>query len=833
MAGKRLSQTAARFLGPKGSRRGRRFALVPVLVALVALLAVAVAQAVHDDNLFELGPASGADILGDGNAANGPDWADIFNASGEPVGLPTFGGVAASFIMDDNSLKGATDRTTFSGAGGSNKNNDPISGAGDTWHWDGGNVPPKDDLTNVYAYAALNPADDHLVVYSGFERIDPSGDSHLDLEFFQDDVALDEDVPCNDPGQDATPCNFTGTRTVGDFIVSMDFSVGGSIGSVQIRRWNGTEYVAVAGGTLAGQGCNAADSICAFNNGATINGGPWPNINGRAEVVETLEPNAFTEFGIDLTALFGGTPCVSTFMGKTRSSTSFTAELKDFAGPEAFNICGAAIQIEPDAVNEVGDEHTFNVHVQRTLGAVSVPAPDGTIATVTLTDDNGDPVTPTTDTCASPGTVGGTCSVTFSSDTPGEITGHAAADVDIGNTTIHVETDATGDNSGDATKRFVDAQIGITPDDTNSIGEDHTFTVEVEQDDGLAADEGGDGVDGFGPAPHGTTVDVTLTDSDGAGSVISLNTCSVIGTVDGTCSVTFTSDTAGTVTGSASVTFLVDGVSLTRATGTTGETGAATKVFVSGSITWTKVDNAGALQGGATFEVCRTHDLDTSTDPDSFVDLVPDNCLMVVDDTDGMPGGTLDEDPDPGEFKVSGLVLGRYTVRETVAPPGFEPDPDTVTVELTLDSPNVNIPMAFENQRPILKIAGFGYTNDATGSPTSGIVSGTTTYTVNLHNYGGAATTLSDDSALDVTVTGAGAGTVDCEGDAPPVHAPITGTIAANGNLSPPFELTCDYNNMADGAVITATLTVKYTTNGLEREASGSPATISFTIQND
>ena len=38
---------------------------------------------------------------------------------------------------------------------------------------------------------------------------------------------------------------------------------------------------------------------------------------------------------------------------------------------------------------------------------------------------------------------------------------------------------------------------------------------------------------------------------------------------------------------------------------------------------------------------------------------------------------------------------------------------------------------------------------------------------------------------------------------------------------------------MADGAVITATLNVKYTTNGMERTASGSPATISFTVQSD
>jgi hypothetical protein len=854
MAGKRLSLTAARFLWPKGSRRGRRFALVPVLVALVALLAVAVAQAVHDENLFELGPEQGADILGDGNAANGPDWGDLFDANGNDIGSEAFGGLAAAFLLDDTAQKGETDRTTFSGAGGSNKNNDPISTADcasftppltgsacDTWHWDAGNVPAKDDLVNSYTYATMpesGPRADHLILYGGLERLDPNGDSHLDLEFLQNPIDIVDGavegtagIPCNDPGSDPTPCEFAGIREVDDVIVSMDFVQGGGIGTIEVRNWDGNSYE-LTGQQDEGEGCNAADTICGFNNGGLIDGGPWPNLDKSGAIITQLPQNGFTEIGVDVTALLGETPCISTVMGKSRSSQSFTAELKDFSAPASFPICGANISIEPDAVNEVGEEHTFTVTVNRTVGNATDPAPDGTLVDVTLTDANGADVELIEDNCATDGTVGGTCTVTFTSQTPGTITGHAAADVSLDGETRHVETDGEGDNSDDAVKRFVEAKIAITPDDTNSIEESHTFEVEVQQDDGLTAAQGGDGVSGFGPAPNGTQPTVTLTDAGGAINQISDNTCAGVGTVAGICSVTFTSNTAGTVTGHATVTFSVGGVSLTRATDEThGSTGDATKDFVDGSVAWFKDDNAGTRQGGATFQVCRTHNLNTETG--LFEDLTPDVCVTVPDDTDGIAGPGPDEDPQAGEFLLSGLRLGRYTVDETVAPPGFEPDPKVVTVELTLANPDVTIEHAFVNQRPIVKVTGFGYTNDATGSPTSGIVSGTTTYTVNLHNYGGAATTLSDDSALDVTVTGAGAGTVDCEGDAPPVHALITGTIAADGNLSPPFELTCDYNNMADGAVITAALTVKYTTNGLEREASGSPATISFTIQND
>src|SRR5262245_12762249 len=340
---------ATRIVGPKGSRRRRRFLSAPVLLtALAALFLIGGAQAVHDDNLFELGPAQGADILSDASVANGPDWAapnGIFDANRNPVGLGTFGGAAAAFLFDDTAQKGALDRTTFSGAGGSNKNNDPISDADcaarvppltgaacDTWHWDAGNVPAKDDLVNVYAYAKIRPSDNHLIIYSGFERLDPSGDSHIDIEFLKDQVALDEALPCNDPGPDPIPCSFTGIRSVGDTIVSMDFLNGGGIGSISVHDWNGTEYIQVR--ASSGEGCNGADTICAFNNGGSIDGGPWPNFDKSGNEITTIPQNGFTEFGIDVTALENGqTPCISTIMGKTRSSQSFTAELKDFAGP--------------------------------------------------------------------------------------------------------------------------------------------------------------------------------------------------------------------------------------------------------------------------------------------------------------------------------------------------------------------------------------------------------------------------------------------------------------------------------------------------------------------
>jgi hypothetical protein len=312
---------------------------------------------------------------------------------------------------------------------------------------------------------------------------------------------------------------------------------------------------------------------------------------------------------------------------------------------------------------------------------------------------------------------------------------------------------------------------------------------------------------------------------------VSSNTCPSPGTVNGQCSVTFTSNTAGTVIGHATVSFSVGGVTLNRATDSThGGSGDATKVFVAGSVTWVKNDNAGNLLGGATFDVCRTADLDTHTGV--FVDLAMPACVSVVDDTDGIVGPGPDQNPAPGQFQLTGLRLGRYTVHETMAPNGFASSPATVTVELTLAAPDATIGTGtFVNNRPILKITGFGYTNQPTGTPTSGVVSGTTTYTVDLHNFGLAGATLTN-SSLHVEATNAGTGALTCNSNPTPFTTPITGTLDGGASLDP-LTVSCNYDNMADGAVITATLTVKYTLNGLEREASGSPATISFTIQSD
>ena len=197
-----------------------------------------IVSAIHDDGHFEL----------EGNIADspaaGPDWGSIFDSSGNIADLD--GGLAAGFAMDDISPAGLVDHTVFT-AGGTKNNQQPSV----DWQWGTQSVPAKDDLSNVYAFGTVN-ASGQLIIYAGLERLAPNGSSHIDIEFTAEAIALDEAPPCNNE-----PCDFTGNKTVGDILVGMEFENGGALGALRVYRWNGSNYIAIPGAVLTGEGCNA------------------------------------------------------------------------------------------------------------------------------------------------------------------------------------------------------------------------------------------------------------------------------------------------------------------------------------------------------------------------------------------------------------------------------------------------------------------------------------------------------------------------------------------------------------------------------------------------
>ena len=207
------------------------------------------------------------------------------------------------------------------------------------------------------------------------------------------------------------------------------------------------------------------------------------------------------------------------------------------------------ITITPSGINQAGSPHTFVLNVMQDDGLLA-GAPGGdaftgfgaannAAVTVTLTGINGaipDISSPTDLPAGNPSAISGTTnasgnfSVVFSSATTGVVIGHGSADVTFARLpneqppatplTVHRETGTVA--SPDAFKREVDVKISIAPTAVNEVGDPHTFTVTVMQDDGLPIgflDPAtnllvGDAFNGFGPAAN-QDVNITITASNG------------------------------------------------------------------------------------------------------------------------------------------------------------------------------------------------------------------------------------------------------------------------------------------------------------------------------
>jgi hypothetical protein len=338
------------------------------------------------------------------------------------------------------------------------------------------------------------------------------------------------------------------------------------------------------------------------------------------------------------------------------------------SGPATKTYVDARISIAEDDDNVVGLEHTFTILLERDLGqGDGWEGFGGQTVTASLSGVGyfvgGS--TATTD-------VDGYATVTINSDDPGTSTVSASFSGEIvpgyADTQISITTDGTNGNSEPAVKTWWVGRITLTPaTDTNGITEPHEITAHVEY-----SDDGSTWMDV--PA---ALVTFSLTDSDGdAYFVGGVNTATT--DTNGLCSVWINKPTAGTVTIDASSDFTIGGIdgTFSVATGTGYSGPAAEKIYLDASLAWEKHDNEGQPLGGATFEVTRTHDREGYD--------IPDETITVLDND------ATDQDPDDGEFLLTGLKFGTYTIKEIQAPEGYTLDFHVETVLVTdLNNPDV------------------------------------------------------------------------------------------------------------------------------------------------
>ena len=286
----------------------------------------------------------------------------------------------ASYIRDYFGGNGAIDSSSYITA---SKNGEPLE------DWDTGiaNVTPKNDLIDCYAHlrrdgtASENP----LWLYLGFSRISSSGQSYFDAEMFADTVVYD---PINgfqpvgtDEGHTAWQFDELGNISkIGDMIVTVTMNTS-NIPEFEIRIWvsrfdfeNTIPITFDFGNDLDGASINAqygyADILppvgnefgCGVTNQQPWPGPPWGTLDDHGDFSNYYFPGQFVEiglnlydFGIDPQLALELDPCDLPFNNlifKSRASNSFTAQLKDFAGP--FNF----VKLDTLASNAIGDDIT-------------------------------------------------------------------------------------------------------------------------------------------------------------------------------------------------------------------------------------------------------------------------------------------------------------------------------------------------------------------------------------------------------------------------------------------------------------------------------------------
>ncbi len=313
-----------KILGSKGTRRRRRYQLgvLVSLVALLGVLAVPNALAVHDLNFQLDGDVDHTTTTTVGGNTQNLDWDSLFNASGTKIDpLPT-GFTAATFNKDffnTGSTFLTKDETTF--ATGS-KDTLPIT-PGWQCNFDA-NVNSKIDVMNGYAGAFTAPNGDQIL-YFALERNINTGDANVGFWFLQDEVG------CSTTGGSQP---FTGDHSDGDLLIVSAFTKGGTVSTIDVYRWNGGATGSLGATPVAhGVDCKTAgggDTACATVNAGTIST-PWLTANKQDGVGNSLRISELFEGGLNLTKANLAGKCFNTFMADTRSSQSLTATLFDYS----------------------------------------------------------------------------------------------------------------------------------------------------------------------------------------------------------------------------------------------------------------------------------------------------------------------------------------------------------------------------------------------------------------------------------------------------------------------------------------------------------------------
>ena len=374
----------------------------PSFLSLLIILFASSAVAVDDIEKFEMD----GDAFKDGPTAPvypGDDWNSLMNGGPYYLGVPplVFTGIKHDHDPDD----------VFDGG---KKDIQDIS----QWTWKYATPLDKGNITHAYATAYMCPAggfpsdckgdacecrDGDVVTYFGADRASNKGDTFMGFWFFKQDVK-------------AVNGGFTNHHENGDALVLVNFpQASNAEPEIKVVKWEDSCSKGVKNPAIGecaakhlelvynGVVCHSAlsDDACAITNTEVLFPNtsiplapgtvmaPWDYISKNPDAncpgaAYCFPYETFFEGGINLTKLLAATgdTCFASFMTETRSSSEFTATLKDFSldqfplcALELSKVCGTGVYLPNKGYIEI----PYSITVENTGSA--------TVSTVNATDD--------------------------------------------------------------------------------------------------------------------------------------------------------------------------------------------------------------------------------------------------------------------------------------------------------------------------------------------------------------------------------------------------------------------------------------------------------------
>ena len=284
--------------------------------------------------------------------------------------------VYARDYIDMNSVQsGRLDQTLF--IGGVKNADNPMT----DWEIRTTSVTKANDIADIYAHIRREgtTVNDNMWIDLGISSVGNTGSHFADFEFFKSEIGVSGTSFVNSgPDQGHTAWEFDASGNIlatGDMVIGFSYN-GSAIDNLETRIWVkrtdfsnitpvnftwGTQFDGDWNGFGYAQVNIPSSSNFTEINTSTVTGPPWGTFDEDSNQPATANylPGQFAELGLNLTALGidpavanGGNACDAPFtrlIVKSRSSASFTSQLKDFAGPYAF--LGAPTSVDASIVD--------------------------------------------------------------------------------------------------------------------------------------------------------------------------------------------------------------------------------------------------------------------------------------------------------------------------------------------------------------------------------------------------------------------------------------------------------------------------------------------------